>query len=135
MTAAAAGPPGERWTAVCPVASLTPDRGVTALVSGAAVAVFCLNGGDVRALAARDPFCGANVLGRGLVGSAGEISYVASPMYKHRFDLATGCCLDDPAVSVPVYRTRVVNGVLQVGAPARDSPKENSRPRNGGTSP
>jgi nitrite reductase (NADH) small subunit len=135
MTAVPAGLAETGWTTVCPVASLTQDRGMTALVGGAAVAVFCLTGGDIRALAARDPFCDANVLGRGLVGSAGEISYVASPMYKHRFDLATGCCLDDPAVSVPVYRTRVVNGVLQVGAHARSSLKGNSRPRNGGTSP
>ena len=123
MTGASARTPAERWTAVCPVASLTPDRGVTALVGGAAVAVFWLTGGAVRALAAHDPFCGANVLGRGLVGSAGEVSYVASPMYKQRFDLATGRCLDDPAVSVPVYRTRVVNGMLQVGAPVRSSPE------------
>lgn len=32
---------------------------------------------------------------------------MASPLLKQRFDLATGACLDDDEVSVPVYAVRV----------------------------
>jgi nitrite reductase (NADH) small subunit len=38
-------------------------------------------------------------------------------MYKQPFDLRTGECLDDPAVSVPTFPVRVVAGVVQVLAP------------------
>lgn len=123
MTGPAATLERVAWTAVCPLADLTPGRGVTALVGGTAVAVFRLPGGDVAAIAARDPFCGANVLGRGLLGSTGGVRYVASPMYKQRFDLATGTCLDDPAAGVPVYPVRVVGGDVQVGATAAPRPR------------
>ena len=42
---------------------------------------------------------------------------VSSPMYKQAFDLRTGQCLDDPAVSVPTYDVSVVDGVVVVGSP------------------
>ena len=116
MTAPAATLERVTWTAVCPMADLTPGRGITALVAGTAVAVFRLTGDEVAAITARDPFCGANVLGRGLVGSTGDVRYVASPMYKQRFDLATGICLDDPAVRVEVYQVRVADGGVHVGS-------------------
>lgn len=113
------------WTPVCPLADLTPGRGVTALVAGTAVAVFRLTAGDdVAAVGARDPFCGANVLGRGLLGSSGEVRYVASPMYKQRFDLTTGSCLEDPSVRVAVSRARVADGVVYVGSYAGAPPEE-----------
>jgi nitrite reductase (NADH) small subunit len=35
-------------------------------------------------------------------------------MHKQGFDLATGRCLDDEQVVVPVYPLRVVDGVLEV---------------------
>jgi nitrite reductase (NADH) small subunit len=36
-------------------------------------------------------------------------------MFKQVFDLRTGVCLDDPEVSVPVYRVDVVDGQVVVG--------------------
>ncbi len=102
------------WIPVCCFADLVPDRGVAALAEGVPVAIFRLTGDEIHAIAARDPFCGANVLSRGLVGSAGDVRYVASPMYKHRFDLATGTCLEDLAVRVPIFPVRVANGIVQV---------------------
>jgi nitrite reductase (NADH) small subunit len=122
MTAPAATLERVAWTAVCPLADLTPGRGITALVGGTAVAVFRLTGDEVAAIAARDPFCGANVLGRGLLGSTGNVRYVASPMYKERFDLATGVCLDDPAVRVAVYPVRVTGGLVHVCGSYADVP-------------
>ncbi|NEE25138.1 nitrite reductase (NAD(P)H) small subunit, partial [Streptomyces sp. SID7982] len=60
----------------------------------------------VYAIGNRDPFTGAYVLSRGLLGSAGGRPFVASPLLKQRFDLATGACLDDEEVSVPVFAVR-----------------------------
>jgi nitrite reductase (NADH) small subunit len=102
------------WTTVCRYDDLIPERGVAALVDGRAVAVFRTHGGDVHALSNLDPFSGASVLSRGIVGDRGGRATVASPIYKQVFELATGVCLDDPSVAVPTYRVRVVNGVVEV---------------------
>ena len=106
------------WTPVCALDALTPDRGVAALVDGAPVAVFRLSGpGDeVVAISNVDPFSGASVLSRGIVGSRGDTVTVASPVYKQRFDVRTGECVDDPSVSVAVLRARVVDGRVEVSA-------------------
>jgi len=39
-------------------------------------------------------------------------------VYKQSFDLATGECLDDPAVSVPTFEVRVLDGHVQVALPS-----------------
>ena len=104
----------DRWVEVCGVGDLTPGRGVCALVHGHQVAVFLVDG-RVYALGNLDPFSGANVLSRGIVGDRGGRLKVASPIYKQSFDLATGCCLDDPGVAVPTYPARVRQGRVQVG--------------------
>ena len=41
-----------------------------------------------------DPYSGAHVMSRGIVGTREGIPTVASPMYKQVFDLRTGICLD-----------------------------------------
>ena len=106
------------WVDVCALADLQPDRGVCALVSGRQVAVFRLSPDDaLYALDNRDPFSGAQVLARGLVGSAGAIPKLASPVYKQAFDLRTGQCLDDPAVALATFPVRVLDGRVLVGAP------------------
>jgi nitrite reductase (NADH) small subunit len=105
------------WVSVCPAGEVGLERGVAALVEGRQVAVFRIPGADGDlwwAIDNRDPFSHANVLARGLVGSVGECAYVASPMYKQRFDLRTGRCLDDAAVSVDVWPARVVDGWVQI---------------------
>jgi nitrite reductase (NADH) small subunit len=111
-TPAAASQPS--WVPVCRYADLEPERGVAALVDGVQVALFRLHDGTLAALDHQDPFCGANVMARGLVGSRGDAPTVASPMYKQVFDLRTGSCLDEPAVALRVHAVRVVDGVVQV---------------------
>lgn len=104
------------WTVVCPLDDLPFDRGVCALVGDEHVAVFRVSpDGALYALSNLDPFSGASVLSRGIVGSRGDVPKVASPMYKQSFDLRTGVCLDDASVSVPTFPVRVVGGVVQVG--------------------
>ena len=104
-------------TRVCAVDAIPVEGGVAALVDGLAVAVFRTHAGQVFALSNVDPFSGASVLARGIVGSRGDAPVVSSPMYKQAFDLRSGACLDDAAVSVPAYAVAVVDGRVLVGAP------------------
>jgi nitrite reductase (NADH) small subunit len=106
------------WLDVCALDRLTPNLGVAALLGEHQVAVFLLAPGDeLLAVDNVDPCSGAAVLSRGIVGSVGDVVTVASPVYKQRFDLRTGGCLDDPGVAVATYPTRVVDGTVQVAAP------------------
>ncbi|WP_369164062.1 nitrite reductase (NAD(P)H) small subunit family protein [Streptomyces sp. AFD10] len=99
---------GDGWFTACDRGLLTPGRGVSVLLpDGDQAAVFLDRSGRVHAVGNRDPFTGAYVLARGLLGSAGGRPFVASPLLKQRFDLATGACLDDEDVSVPVFAVRV----------------------------
>jgi nitrite reductase (NADH) small subunit len=109
------------WVTVCPLDRLEPGRGVAALVDGSAVAVFAVEGGDVLAIDNRDPWTGASVLSRGLVGvttvDGARVRYVASPLRKQRFDLDTGRCLDGDA-QVAVWAVRIRDGAVQVSRQA-----------------
>ncbi|MCF6521774.1 nitrite reductase small subunit NirD [Streptomyces sp. JJ36] len=98
----------EGWHPVCDTSVLVPGRGVAALLpDGTQIAVFTDRSGGCYAIGNRDPFTGACVLSRGLLGTADGCPYVASPLLKQRFDLATGRCLDDDTVSVPVHPVRL----------------------------
>jgi nitrite reductase (NADH) small subunit len=98
----------EAWTPICQLADILPYTGVCALFRGQQVAVFRVGpGANVYAIGNFDPFSKANVLSRGIVGDKHGRLKVASPIYKQNFCLETGECLDDPAVSVPVFDVRV----------------------------
>ena len=108
------------WTAVCRLEDLAPERGAAALVGGEQVALFRLVDGTVHAVQQRDPYSGAHVLSRGIVGSRGDAPTVASPMYKQVFDLRTGRCLDGVGREPQDLRTwpvRVEGDVVLVGVP------------------
>ncbi|MFH8463486.1 nitrite reductase small subunit NirD [Streptomyces sp. NPDC017991] len=95
------------WFAVCDLSVLIPGRGVAALLpDGRQVAVFLDRTGRMYAIDNRDPFSGAAVLSRGLTGSHQGRPFVASPLLKQRFDLASGVCLDDESVRVRTYEVR-----------------------------
>ncbi|UED84144.1 nitrite reductase (NAD(P)H) small subunit [Streptomyces profundus] len=101
------------WVPVCELAALTPGRGVAVLLpDGRQAAVFLDRRGAVHAVGNRDPFTGAFVLSRGLLGSTGNDGrpFVASPLLKQRFDLTDGSCLDapdDPARALPTFPVRL----------------------------
>ncbi len=106
------------WTPVCRVADLLPERGVCALVAGGAqVAVFRSHDGTLYAVSNYDPFSGAHVLSRGIMGTRGEVPTVSSPIGKQVFALTTGACLDQAGVSIPVARVRVVDGIIEITSP------------------
>jgi nitrite reductase (NADH) small subunit len=102
--------------AICPLAAIAPDSGVAVLLAGRQIALFRLRDDRVFALGNRDPFTGAQVLSRGLVGDRAGVLKVASPLHKQSFALATGECLDDPSVRVPAYPARVRDGVVEISA-------------------
>ncbi|MEU6391984.1 nitrite reductase small subunit NirD [Streptomyces sp. NPDC046939] len=95
------------WFTVCDLPRLTAGRGVAALLpDGSQAAVFLDRTGRVYAVDNTDPFTGAAVLSRGLLGSALGRPFVASPLLKQRFDLETGRCLDDDTVTLRTYPVR-----------------------------
>jgi nitrite reductase (NADH) small subunit len=102
--------PCDGWVTVCPLSRLRLNRGVCALVQGKQVALFRTSVG-LLGVSNRDPFSGANVISR---GSAGGRVTVTSPMYKQRFDLQTGECLDDPGYALEVIAVREVDGFIWV---------------------
>jgi sirohydrochlorin ferrochelatase/nitrite reductase/ring-hydroxylating ferredoxin subunit len=82
------------------------------------VALVRLPDDTVRAVAHADPATGASVMARGIVGSRGDRTTIASPLHKDVFDLDTGECLTDPALRLPVWRSRVRDGVVEVARSA-----------------
>ena len=108
----------EHWTAICDLDQIVANTGVCALFNGEQVAVFHVDDGapQVYAIGNYDANANAAVLSRGLVGSLGERLVVASPIYKHHFDLRTGECLEAPEHSVNSFRARIAEGQVWVGA-------------------
>ncbi|GHG52838.1 nitrite reductase small subunit NirD [Streptomyces griseocarneus] len=121
---------GGDWRAVCAYHDLLPGRGAAVLVDGHQIALFRDRGGAVYAVGNRDPFSGAHVISRGILGSRGTAPVVVSPMYKQAFDLRTGACLDEPAApggepaALPVWRVRLT--------PAASACAGDVAPPNGG---
>lgn len=115
--ATAPGLEADRWVRICPVDVLRVGRGVAALLGEAQVALFLLVDGSIVAVGNHDPFSGANVISRGIVGSTKGQPMVASPVYKQRFSLTTGACLDDEDVRLPRYDVRTADGWIDVAAP------------------
>lgn len=104
------------WVPVCRLNEIVPNTGVCALIGGRQVAVFRLGDDSVFAIDNHDPFSRANVLSRGIVGDLkGEI-VVASPVYKQHFSLVSGRCMEDPAVTIPVFPVRLDGGMVWVEA-------------------
>ncbi len=107
------------WIPVCDIDDVVPERGAACLLDNQQVALFRVSDDVVLGVGNHDPFSGANVISRGIVGTSGDRWFVASPMYKHRFDLRTGTCLDDATKALPVFRVKVEDGRILV---AKESP-------------
>ena len=108
----------DNWIPICAIDEIVVNTGVCALLGEEQVAVFHVedDGPRVFAIGNYDPNSGAAVISRGLVGSLGERIVVASPIYKHHFDLQTGECLEAPEHSVVTYPARIEGGKVWVGA-------------------
>ena len=106
------------WVRVCSLTDLEVERGRAALLGSTQLALFLLHSGRVHAVSNLDPYSGAHVISRGIVGTRQDAPTVASPMYKQVFDLRTGQCLDavgrEP-VDVDAYPVRILEDVVFVG--------------------
>ncbi len=102
------------WRALCDRRDLVCGSGIVALLDGEQIAVFQTPDGELYAIANRDPRSGANVIGRGLIGQAGDDVYVAAPLYKQRFRLRDGVCLDDPTQRLRTWQVRLHGDVLEI---------------------
>ncbi|HDS1736799.1 nitrite reductase small subunit NirD [Pseudomonas sp. BP8] len=113
-TAAVAQQP--HWQTVCHVGDLVADSGVVVWLEGEQVALFYLpdQAQAVYAVDNRDPRSGANIIGRGLVGSLGGELTVAAPLYKQHFSLASGRCLEDPQQALRVWPVRLQGEAVEV---------------------
>jgi len=84
----------ETLVRVCAVSDLEVERGRAALFGSTQIALFLLADGSLHAVSNRDPYTGAQVMSRGIVGTRDDAPTVASPLHKQVFDLRTGLCLD-----------------------------------------
>ncbi|MDJ1113148.1 nitrite reductase small subunit NirD [Microbacterium dauci] len=103
------------WAAICRVSDLEVERGRAALLGETQIALFLLHSGRVHAVQNLDPYSGAHVISRGIVGSRQDAPTVASPMYKQVFDLRTGVCLDTQGKephTLRVWPAAVQNGIV-----------------------
>lgn len=106
------------WTPACAYDRLIPCRGVGVLLPGGdQAALFRLEDGSVHAIGNVDPFSGAAVMSRGIVGDRSGRATVQSPIKKQAFALDDGVCLDDPSHVLPVYETRITSeGFVEIRA-------------------
>ncbi len=102
---------------ICQISDIIPGTGVCALVNGEQVAVFRpTDAEEVFAISNTDPFYQSNVLSRGLICQHKDELWVASPLKKQRFNLATGVCMEDERFSVKSYQARVTKGEVEIAA-------------------
>ncbi len=108
----------KNWQSICKTEDIPANTGRCALLGKQQVAIFKLvvDGEEsVYALDNHDPFSGANVLSRGIVGNLGDRKVVASPVYKQHFCLETGECLEEN-ITLRTFPIRVQNGEVQLAA-------------------
>jgi nitrite reductase (NADH) small subunit len=116
------------WTVVCPLDALVPERGAAALLQNpdgppVQVALFRLLDDEVCVVQQLDPYSGANVMSRGIVGTRGGEPTVAGPVYKQVFSLRTGRCLESGGKTplpghgahLVTFPVEVRDGVVHVG--------------------
>jgi nitrite reductase (NADH) small subunit len=118
------------WLPVCTIEDLPRERGACAWVEGTQIALFRTFDDAVYAVQQLDPYSGAHVMSRGIVGTRGGVPTVASPMYKQVFDLRTGHCLDpvgQDSRHLLVYAVLVADGVISIGPPVLPDPPDRRR--------
>jgi len=102
---------------VCDITDIAPGTGVCALIQGQQVAVFRPSEAEqVFAISNMDPFARSNVLSRGLICEHQDELWVASPLKKQRFNLATGVCMEDERFNIKAFKTRVTDSKVEIAA-------------------
>ncbi|MBJ9974040.1 nitrite reductase small subunit NirD [Pseudomonas sp. S75] len=110
---------GLEWVRVCSRQDLVAHSGVVALWQGVQIALFHVPGqgeDKVYAVQNRDPRSGANVIGRGLIGTLAGRLVVTAPLYKQHFDLEQGICVEAPEQRLQVWAARLNGDDVEVRA-------------------
>lgn len=104
----------DSWQAICKLEEIWPNTGVCALTHGRQIAIFRMKSDVLYAIDNHDPHSGANVLSRGIVGDLRGEPVVASPIYKHHYQLRTGTCVEDVDTQLNTYPVQLRDGVVWV---------------------
>jgi NAD(P)H-dependent nitrite reductase small subunit len=115
------------WQPVCHLDDIPNGSGAAALVNDEPLAIFRVGGERLFVVSNIDPFSGASVLSRGIVGDIGGEPVVASPIYKQHFRLADGLCIEDAGRRVPSYPVELVDNLVMVRVPARKGARKGGR--------
>lgn len=109
-----------QWKNICQLDQIQPNTGVCALIDEQQIALFRV-GEEARiyAVSNHDPFSGANVMSRGIIGDIQGERVIASPIYKQHFSLATGRCLEDSSQHLKVFPCKIVDGEVWVSGQAQ----------------
>lgn len=107
------------WVEVCELNALPANAGTAARLADQQIALFYLpdHPQQVFALGNHEPDSGANVLARGIVGDVKGEPVVISPLYKQRFRLRDGYCLDNPQQTLSCWPVKVEGGRVWVQVP------------------
>lgn len=117
----------ETMLRVCALSDLEAERGRAALLGDVQVALFLLADGTVHAVSNLDPYSGAHVISRGIVGTRGEAPTVASPLHKQVFDLRTGVCLETqgkPDAVLRVWPVQVIDDAVHLDVSGLDAARK-----------
>ncbi|MDT0331940.1 nitrite reductase small subunit NirD [Nocardiopsis lambiniae] len=107
----------------CPSARLRPDDGVAVLLpDGRQAALFRTRGGELYAVDNIDPYTGAAVLSRGIVGDRAGEPTIASPLLKNVFSLRTGRSLEDPDIRLTTWRVDDDGTTVRIDTRVEDAP-------------
>ena len=101
-------PADDRFVSAAEASSLSPGNGRTVNVKGREFALYNIDG-EFYAIDDRCPHKDAS-LGAGTCAG----SMVFCPLHAWVFDVKTGACLNRPDKPVQTYKTRVVEGWVQI---------------------
>lgn len=101
-------------TLVCKITDIIPNTGVCAAYGDKHVAIFKTPDHKLYAIDNIDPFTKASVLARGLIGEKEGKFYVASPIYKQKYDLESGQCLNDDSVKLEAYQLEIKDDEIYI---------------------
>ena len=103
------------WLKVCNTDDLIADGGVCVLLGQQQIALFFESAkAQVYAVSNLDPVQGVECISRGLMGCVGSQVYVATPLLKHRYELATGQSLDDGDLPLACWQARILDQAVEL---------------------
>jgi len=100
------------WVELCDLDAIPANAGMAARLANRQIALFHLpsHPQKVFALSNHEPDSDANVLARGMLGDVKGEPVVISPLYKQRFRLQDGRCIDDMHKVLNVWPVKIEHG-------------------------